>query len=101
MLGQSAGRSAGNPTRPGARRRYTLHEREVAKFAKDDPSQWPSADSNGDVQLLPYVTIALLGAAYAIFPEEVDITLALAVLPVLAADLAFRWSVLRAGRRLE
>lgn len=41
-LGQSAGRSAKNPTRAEARRRFSDAERRAAVHPKDDPAAWPS-----------------------------------------------------------
>ena len=40
-LGESAGRTRGNPVRPAARRRMTEAERAQATHAKDDPQEWP------------------------------------------------------------
>ena len=40
-LGQSAGRSRGNPTRVAARRRFSEAERDAVTHPKDDPQQWP------------------------------------------------------------
>ena len=59
MLGDTAGRSSGNPTRVTARRRMSIEERAHVVHMKDDPQEW-TMDPTDAVEILIRIVAAFL-----------------------------------------
>lgn len=69
MLGESAGRSAGNTPRASARRRNSDDERAQRTHLHDDPEAWPDepVDITGWRMYLHDVIVAVAAAGWCLF----------------------------------